>query len=166
MEDSPSEGYVSSEDGASPTPRALEQHFIDNEEHFPALIERRAPPAPHTALSYASVVVGETLGSEEADDSENAPGPGPQPLRGISGFPAQQASQTRNNPLSSARMPNGKLGTAFLKQCLGGDESLIMNSHVQAAGQVGDLDFRLEARLVCKALKQEGRALQGLLRQG
>ncbi|KAA8650621.1 uncharacterized protein ATNIH1004_003308 [Aspergillus tanneri] len=36
--------------------------------------------------------------------------PGPQPLRGMSGFPAQQQVQARNVTLASARLPNGKLG--------------------------------------------------------
>ncbi|KAJ5907626.1 hypothetical protein N7495_000308 [Penicillium taxi] len=36
-------------------------------------------------------------------------GPGPQPLRGMSGFPAQQPAQARNAILTSARLPNGKL---------------------------------------------------------
>ncbi|GIJ98608.1 hypothetical protein Aspvir_000726 [Aspergillus viridinutans] len=38
-------------------------------------------------------------------------GPGPQPLRGMSGFPAQQQAQARNATLASARLPNGKLGS-------------------------------------------------------
>ncbi|KAE8146090.1 NOT2 family protein [Aspergillus avenaceus] len=41
----------------------------------------------------------------------NRPGPGPQPLRGMSGFPAQQQAQARNATLASARLPNGKLGS-------------------------------------------------------
>ncbi|PWY73621.1 NOT2 family protein [Aspergillus heteromorphus CBS 117.55] len=41
----------------------------------------------------------------------NRPGPGPQPLRGMSGFPAQQQAQARNAALASARLPNGKLGS-------------------------------------------------------
>ncbi|EDP54630.1 NOT2 family protein [Aspergillus fumigatus A1163] len=36
-------------------------------------------------------------------------GPGPQPLRGMSGFPAQQQAQARNATLASARLLNGKL---------------------------------------------------------
>ncbi|KAH3195542.1 hypothetical protein KXV92_001200 [Aspergillus fumigatus] len=39
-------------------------------------------------------------------------GPGPQPLRGMSGFPAQQQAQARNATLASARLPNGKLGVS------------------------------------------------------
>ncbi|OQD75504.1 hypothetical protein PENDEC_c007G06837 [Penicillium decumbens] len=39
-------------------------------------------------------------------------GPGPQPLRGMSGFPAPQQAQARNATLTSARLPNGKLGGA------------------------------------------------------
>ncbi|KAJ5215722.1 uncharacterized protein N7498_002129 [Penicillium cinerascens] len=42
----------------------------------------------------------------------NRPGPGPQPLRGMSGFPAPQQAQARNATLASARLPNGKLGGA------------------------------------------------------
>ncbi|KAK9602874.1 transcriptional regulator [Aspergillus fumigatus] len=41
----------------------------------------------------------------------NRAGPGPQPLRGMSGFPAQQQAQARNATLASARLPNGKLGS-------------------------------------------------------
>ncbi|KAJ5728744.1 uncharacterized protein N7483_003252 [Penicillium malachiteum] len=39
-------------------------------------------------------------------------GPGPQPLRGMSGFPAPQQAQARNATLASTRLPNGKLGGA------------------------------------------------------
>lgn len=42
-------------------------------------------------------------------------GPGPQPLRGMSGFPAQQQVQARNATLASARLPNGKLGAIARK---------------------------------------------------
>ncbi|KAL1992126.1 hypothetical protein VTN49DRAFT_4158 [Thermomyces lanuginosus] len=38
------------------------------------------------------------------------PGPGPQPLRGMSGFPGQQPAQARNATLASSRVPNGKIG--------------------------------------------------------
>lgn len=50
---------------------------------------------------------------QDADVFESAPGPGPQPLRGMPGFPAQQQqqAQARNATLASARLPNGKLGT-------------------------------------------------------
>ncbi|KAL1982883.1 hypothetical protein VTN96DRAFT_811 [Rasamsonia emersonii] len=41
----------------------------------------------------------------------NRPGPGPQPLRGMSGFPAQQQAQARNATLASTRLPNGKMGS-------------------------------------------------------
>ena len=37
-------------------------------------------------------------------------GAGPQPLRGLSGFTAQQAAQNRNTPLGSGRLQNGKIG--------------------------------------------------------
>ncbi|KAA6411802.1 MAG: NOT2 family [Lasallia pustulata] len=40
----------------------------------------------------------------------NRPGPGPQPLRGIPGFPGQQAPQSRAAPLGSGRLQNGKIG--------------------------------------------------------
>ncbi|KAJ5363695.1 uncharacterized protein N7496_009408, partial [Penicillium cataractarum] len=39
-------------------------------------------------------------------------GPGPQPLRGMSGFPAPQQAQARNATLATARLPNGKTGGA------------------------------------------------------
>ncbi|KAJ6088776.1 hypothetical protein N7486_010037 [Penicillium sp. IBT 16267x] len=42
----------------------------------------------------------------------NRPGPGPQPLRGMSGFPAPQQAHARNATLASTRLPNGKLGGA------------------------------------------------------
>ncbi|WEW59717.1 hypothetical protein PRK78_005197 [Emydomyces testavorans] len=44
----------------------------------------------------------------------NRPGPGQQPFRGISGFPAQQqqAARSSNPSLLSSRMPNGKIGGA------------------------------------------------------
>lgn len=50
---------------------------------------------------------------QDTDVLEPVPGPGPQPLRGMSGFPAQQQqqAQARNATLASARLPNGKLGT-------------------------------------------------------
>ncbi|MCJ1252549.1 hypothetical protein MMC24_000355 [Lignoscripta atroalba] len=35
---------------------------------------------------------------------------GPQPLRGLPGYPGQQAPQNRNTPLGSGRLQNGKLG--------------------------------------------------------
>ncbi|KAL4778340.1 hypothetical protein BJX76DRAFT_343485 [Aspergillus varians] len=41
----------------------------------------------------------------------NRPGPGPQPLRAMSGFPAQQQAQARNATLASTRLPNGKIST-------------------------------------------------------
>ncbi|PYI17703.1 NOT2 family protein [Aspergillus violaceofuscus CBS 115571] len=41
----------------------------------------------------------------------NRPGTGPQPLRGMAGFPAQQQAQARNAALATARLPNGKIGS-------------------------------------------------------
>ncbi|KAL4743852.1 hypothetical protein BDV11DRAFT_177572 [Aspergillus similis] len=41
----------------------------------------------------------------------NRPGPGPQPLRAMSGFPAQQQTQARNATLASSRLPNGKISS-------------------------------------------------------
>ena len=37
-------------------------------------------------------------------------GPGPQPVRGMTGFAAQQQAQARNASLATARLPNGKIG--------------------------------------------------------
>lgn len=45
-----------------------------------------------------------------ADMREVSLGPGPQPLRGIPGFPGQPP-QNRNAPLGAGRLQNGKLGT-------------------------------------------------------
>ncbi|EPS28138.1 hypothetical protein PDE_03084 [Penicillium oxalicum 114-2] len=42
----------------------------------------------------------------------NRPGSGPQPLRGMSGFPAPQQAQARNATLGTGRLPNGKIGGA------------------------------------------------------
>ncbi|KAL2831903.1 hypothetical protein BJY01DRAFT_239960 [Aspergillus pseudoustus] len=41
----------------------------------------------------------------------NRPGPGPQPLRAMSGFPAQQQAQARNATLASTRLTNGKMSS-------------------------------------------------------
>ncbi|KAL4871808.1 hypothetical protein BDV12DRAFT_163155 [Aspergillus spectabilis] len=41
----------------------------------------------------------------------NRPVPGPQPLRAMSGFPAQQQPQARNATLASTRLPNGKISS-------------------------------------------------------
>ncbi|KAL3470626.1 hypothetical protein BJX99DRAFT_239124 [Aspergillus californicus] len=41
----------------------------------------------------------------------NRPGPGPQPIRTMSGFPAQQQAQARNATLTSTRLPNGKISS-------------------------------------------------------
>ncbi|KAL4943327.1 hypothetical protein BDV06DRAFT_190279 [Aspergillus oleicola] len=41
----------------------------------------------------------------------NRPGPGPQPLRAMSGFPAQQQAQARNATMASSRLPNGKISS-------------------------------------------------------
>jgi len=46
----------------------------------------------------------------DADVFGGFSGPGPQPMRGMSGFPAQQQAQARNATLASARLPNGKIG--------------------------------------------------------
>ena len=46
----------------------------------------------------------------DADVFGGSSGPGPQPMRGMSGFPAQQQAQARNATLASARLPNGKIG--------------------------------------------------------
>ncbi|EED20619.1 NOT2 family protein [Talaromyces stipitatus ATCC 10500] len=41
----------------------------------------------------------------------NRPGPGPQPLRGMPGFPSQQQAQARNASMATSRLPNGKIGS-------------------------------------------------------
>lgn len=70
--------------------------------------------APKSGGSYKSADSADGQDSEGADRWKIDLGPGPQPLRGISAFPTPQPSQSRNNPLSSARLPNGKLGTINL----------------------------------------------------
>jgi CCR4-NOT transcription complex subunit 2 len=63
-------------------------------------------------------------------------GPGPQPLRGMSGFPAQQQAQARNATLASARLPNGKLGadTSLLHPEAVWQESLLMRGVSTGSG--------------------------------
>lgn len=56
--------------------------------------------------------------NDDTDISSGYSGPGPQPLRGMSGFPAQQQAQARNATLASARLPNGKIGAMILYRCL------------------------------------------------
>lgn len=59
-------------------------------------------------------------------------GPGPQPLRGMSGFSAQPQAQSRNAGLPSARMPNGKMGMSYRLhelhgKCLGTEVRVFAN---------------------------------------
>lgn len=54
--------------------------------------------------------------NQDTDPFGVASGPGPQPLRGMPGFPAQQQAQARNATLASTRLPNGKLGTKSLNR--------------------------------------------------
>jgi hypothetical protein len=122
MDSSGSEDTSSNDDGTLLRLPLLGSEILQSEEHFPALPGKKVHTPSKSGQSYASVLVGEIVeetvgenfGSDEANKSENSPGPGPQPLRGIFPTPQQQASQARNNPMSSARMPNGKLGTTGL----------------------------------------------------
>ena len=69
----------------------------------------QAPTGPWS--TYARVLVGnKRLPSASANERDRHIGPGPQPLRGIPGFPTQQPQQNRNAPLGAGRLPNGKLG--------------------------------------------------------
>lgn len=72
----------------------------------------RAPPTGPWS-TYARVLAGRRHPSTAlANNSAIPTGPGPQPLRGIPGFPAQQQQQNRNGPLGGGggRLPNGKIG--------------------------------------------------------
>lgn len=70
----------------------------------------RAPIAPWSTCPR--VVVGQKRPpAMMANQNRENAGPGPQPLRGIPGFPTQPQQQNRNAPLGAGRLPNGKLGT-------------------------------------------------------
>lgn len=75
----------------------------------------RQPPTGARS-TYARVLAGKTK-LPNADISVGFSGPGPQPLRGIPGFPGQQAPQTRNAPLGSGRLQNGKIGARTCEGC-------------------------------------------------
>ncbi|MCJ1299565.1 hypothetical protein MMC08_002357 [Hypocenomyce scalaris] len=70
-------------------------------------LRRQAPTGPRS--TYATVLSGKSKPTG-ANISAAGVGPGPQPLRGIPGFPGQQAPQNRTAPLGSGRLQNGKIG--------------------------------------------------------
>ena len=95
----------------------------------PAILPRAQPeksttPSPDPAFrhqpptgprsTYATVLAGKNRPTH-ANISAGVLGPGPQPLRGIPGFPGQQAPQTRTAPLGSGRLQNGKIGALLLE---------------------------------------------------
>ena len=69
----------------------------------------RGPIPTGPRSTYANVLAGNSR-SIDANRSVAFSGPGPQPLRGIPGFPGQQAPQSRAAPLGSGRLQNGKIG--------------------------------------------------------
>ena len=73
--------------------------------HEPPL---RGQPPTGPRSTYATVLAGKSR-FIDANISVAVSGPGPQPLRGIPGFPGQQAPQSRAAPLGS-RLQNGKIG--------------------------------------------------------
>jgi len=74
--------------------------------------ELQAPTGPWS--TYARVLVGKKRPSATmTNEPGQRTGPGPQPLRGIHGFPGQQQQLNRNALLGAGRLPNGKLGTPF-----------------------------------------------------
>lgn len=80
---------------------------------LPAEAQSQHPQDPIAPWStYARLVVGQRRPlAMTANQSRENTGPGPQPLRGIPGFPTQPQQQNRNAPLGASRLPNGKLGT-------------------------------------------------------
>ncbi|KAL1885690.1 transcriptional regulator [Paecilomyces lecythidis] len=72
----------------------------------------RPPKSPATWAKVVAASSEDPAPRKRADSSVDNIGPGPQPLRGMSGFPAQQQAQARNATLASARLPNGKIGNA------------------------------------------------------
>lgn len=70
----------------------------------------RAPTGPWS--TYARILDGQRRRPAiVANQNRENTGPGPQPLRGIPGFPTQPQPPNRNAPLGANRLPNGKLGT-------------------------------------------------------
>lgn len=99
-----------------PTPGIVLDHPAIS---FPALGEKstassreppfRCQPPAGPRSTYATVLAGKNRATD-TNIHAGFSGPGPQPLRGIPGFPGQQAPQARAAPLGSGRLPNGKLG--------------------------------------------------------
>lgn len=70
----------------------------------------QAPTGPWS--TYARILDGQRRRpATVANQNRENTGPGPQPLRGIPGFPTQPQPPNRNAPLGANRLPNGKLGT-------------------------------------------------------
>ena len=83
-------------------------------EHIPLVL------GPGSSKTWAKVVATPSPQSSPDRKANNLCvatdiGPGPQPLRGMAGFPSQQQSQARNAALPSSRLPNGKLGVLLLQ---------------------------------------------------
>lgn len=76
----------------------------------PSDSHRESAPKPVTWAKVVATSTEDSSSERKADRSSDGTGPGPQPLRGMSGFPAQQQAQARNAALASTRLPNGKIG--------------------------------------------------------
>jgi hypothetical protein len=75
-------------------------------------MENAAAGNPHSTLfdTTTSVVDCTSPKLTEANDASQLSGAGPVPLRGMQGFTNQENVRPRNPPLSTSRLPNGKLG--------------------------------------------------------
>lgn len=81
---------------------------------LPVDSSRKSVPKPVTWATVVATLKEDSSSERNANKPSDRTGPGPQPLRGMSGFPAQQQAQARNAALASTRLPNGKIGATAL----------------------------------------------------
>ncbi len=86
---------------------ALKSSSVTAEQH-------KLPASAEPWSTYAGVLMGNKHPSiAEANQLGQYTGPGPQPLRGIPGFPTQP-QQNRHVPLGASRLQNGKIGISLI----------------------------------------------------